>query len=182
MKIYTRKGDKGYTSLIGGTRLSKNHIRIDSYGDVDELNAWIGLLADTLPDARNKDVLIPIQDNLFTLGAQLASDPDKSRMEIPELEEGDITRLEQEIDKMEQSLPTMKSFILPGGAVEISYCHIARAVCRRAERKVIALMEKEQCPGIIAAYLNRLSDFLFMLARKTASDLSVAERKWPLKQ
>src|SRR3954465_5112175 len=132
MKIYTKKGDKGETGLLGGTRVKKSHIRIESYGTVDELNPGIGLIRDQNIDKHSKEILIHIQDRLFTIGSHLASDPEKSKMKLPDIKEEDITALEKEMDAMNDSLPEMKSFVLPGGHTIVSYCHIARCVCRRA--------------------------------------------------
>ncbi len=135
MKIYTKTGDKGQTSLIGGTRVPKHHIRIESYGTVDELNSWIGLINDQIIPGEIKTIFSEIQDRLFTIGSSLAADPKKSKMKIPDLHEADIELLEQQIDAMNEQLPEMRNFILPGGHTTVSYCHIARCVCRRAERK-----------------------------------------------
>ncbi len=178
MKIYTKTGDKGQTSLIGGTKVSKGYIRIHSYGTVDELNSYIGLLRDQQVNESRKDLLKEIQDRLFTIGASLASDPNKSKMKIPDLKEEDITLLEREIDNMNEELPDLKAFILPGGAIPVSYCHIARCVCRRAERQVIELQEKEFVAELVVMYLNRLSDYLFVLARKMGAELKVEEITW----
>src|SRR5581483_734967 len=178
IRIYTKTGDKGQTSLLGGTRVPKHHIRIEAYGTVDELNSWIGLLRDGVSDEHIKAVLIDTQDRLFTVGSSLASDPEKSKMKIPHLAESDITMLEKEIDTMDDVLPEMKSFVLPGGHELVSRCHIARCVCRRAERRVIHLAENEKVDEIIVRYLNRLSDYLFMLARKLTHDLKATEVPW----
>ena len=178
MKIYTKTGDKGQTSLIGGTRVAKHHIRIEAYGTVDELNSWIGLIRDQHIDDHSKKILIEIQDRLFTIGASLASDPEKSKMKIPDLKEEDITLLEKEIDKMNEGLPEMKNFVLPGGHTTVSYCHIARCVCRRAERNTIHLAEENFVAELVVKYLNRLSDHLFVLSRKFTQDLNAEEIKW----
>lgn len=179
MKIYTKTGDKGETSLFGGKRISKAHLRIDTYGTVDELNSHIGLLRDVCSGENDKSLLYTIQNKLFTLGSILASDPakEKSKM-IPDLLESDIQLLEEAIDSMNVVLEPLQSFILPGGHVNISYCHIARCVCRRAERMVVDLSLQESVDELIIRYLNRLSDFLFVLARKIAKDLSIEEIKW----
>lgn len=177
-KIYTKTGDKGQTSLIGGTRVPKHHIRIESYGTVDELNSHIGLIRDQEIDEHSKKVLLEIQDRLFTIGSSLASDPEKSKMKIPDLKEEDVLFLEKEIDKMEEVLPEMKSFVLPGGHTIVSYCHISRCVCRRAERSTIQLSEDAFVDELVIKYLNRLSDYLFVLARKFAFDLNVLEIPW----
>jgi len=177
-KVYTKTGDKGETSLIGGTRVPKHHIRIESYGTVDELNSYIGLIRDQKIDEQSKTVLIEIQDRLFTIGSSLASDPEKSKMKIPDLKEEDIVFLEKEIDKMDESLPEMKSFVLPGGHTTVSFCHIARCVCRRAERLTIQLSENDYVNELVIKYLNRLSDYLFVLSRKLSQDLNASEIPW----
>lgn len=178
MKIYTKKGDSGTTGLIGGTRLPKHHIRIESYGTVDELNSYIGLLRDLIADSEVVNVLLEIQDRLFTIGSHLAADPVKSRMELPKLFETDIVFLEQHIDSMDGQLEPMKFFVLPGGHPTVSHCHIARCVCRRAERLIAHLSENEPVEPIIGAYMNRLSDYLFMLSRLLTKQLGVNETPW----
>jgi len=178
MKIYTKKGDKGETSLLGGTRVPKSHIRIESYGTVDELNSWIGLIRDQKIDAQSKDLLIHIQDRLFTIGSHLASDPSKSGIKIPDIKEEDVVVLEKAIDKMNEVLPEMKSFVLPGGHTTVSYCHIARCICRRAERCAVNLAQSEKVEDLIIKYLNRLSDYLFVLSRKLSQDLQAEEIPW----
>ncbi len=179
MKIYTRTGDSGKTSLIGGTRVGKNNLRIDAYGTVDELNSYIGLLND-LSDDRDgcRATLVEIQDRLFTIGSALASDPQKSRMKIPDLNQEDILLLEREIDRMNNELPELKSFILPGGHALNSHCHIARCICRRAERITTGLSESEPVDALILMYLNRLSDYLFVLARYTSLKRGIPESIW----
>ncbi|MEZ4949557.1 MAG: cob(I)yrinic acid a,c-diamide adenosyltransferase [Saprospiraceae bacterium] len=157
-KIYTKTGDKGETSLFGGKRLPKYHVRIESYGTVDELNSHIGLVRDSIQDKSTRVLLKEIQDRLFTIGSNLASDPAKN-MKIPDLTNADIEMLEKQMDLMEKDLPVLKNFILPGGHPTVSFCHIARCVCRRAERMVVALSEEEQVEPIIMTYLNRLSDY-----------------------
>ena len=179
MKIYTKGGDKGQTTLIGGTRVPKHHIRIESYGTVDELNSWIGVLRDTITDDAVKSLLIEIQDRLFTIGSALATDPEKNtKMKLPELHEEDVLRLEKEIDAIDAAVPPMKSFVLPGGHLTVSHCHVTRCVCRRAERNVIHLSETAPVDALILQYLNRLSDYLFMLSRKLTQDLGVEETPW----
>ena len=178
MKIYTKTGDKGSTSLLGGTRVSKNHIRIESYGEVDELNSFIGLLRDQDIQEDAKNFLLEVQDRLFTIGSSLASDPGKSKVKIPELSQEDIDLLEREIDKMNEVLPEMRSFVLPGGHTFVSFCHIARCVCRRAERHVVRLAQNEEVNELVIIYLNRLSDYLFVLSRKIAFDLKAIETPW----
>ena len=178
MKIYTKTGDKGQTSLFGGKRLPKHHIRIETYGTVDELNSYIGLIRDQDIDKNSINTLIEIQDRLFTIGSILASEPGNEKIKIPQVTIEDITFLEVEIDKMNEHLPEMRSFVLPGGHTTVSYCHITRCVCRRAERLVSQLSEEEDVDLIVLQYLNRLSDFLFVLARKIVVDKSVDEVPW----
>lgn len=178
MKIYTKTGDKGLTSLIGGTRVPKYDLRIESYGTVDELNSYIGMIRDQKIDDYQKEILKEIQDRLFTIGAALASDPDKSKMTIPDLKEADIEMLEKNMDKMNEVLPDLKHFILPGGDQAVSFCHIARCVCRRAERITVHLSEESFVEEKVIIYLNRLSDFLFVLARKLAFDGNLPENVW----
>lgn len=177
-KIYTKTGDKGETSLIGGVRVPKYHLRIESYGTVDELNSYIGLVKESITDEQVKKTLYEIQDRLFTIGSVLASDPAKSKMKIPDLHAEDITLLETEMDTMDATLPPLKNFILPGGTVAASYCHVARCVCRRAERLTVQLATESEVPEIIVRYLNRLSDYLFMLSRKIVQDAGAAETPW----
>jgi cob(I)alamin adenosyltransferase len=178
MKIYTKTGDKGFTSLIGGTRVPKHHLRIESYGTVDELNSYIGLIRDQAIADEDKQTLKEIQDRLFTVGSTLASDPEKSKMKIPDLHEEDIVLLENEIDRMNVVLPELKHFILPGGNPIASYCHIARCVCRRAERIAVHLSEEEWVDDKVVIYLNRLSDYLFTLSRKVIFDNRNEENIW----
>ena len=178
MKIYTKKGDEGSTSLIGGTRVLKSADRIDAYGTVDELNSYIGWVRDLSESKKQKDTLLEIQDRLFTIGSNLAADPEKSRMTLPQLEEKDVEFLEKEIDQMNEDLPEMKSFILPGGHPAVSCCHVSRCVCRRAERAVVHLSENSEVDRLIIKYLNRLSDYLFVLARKFSKDLGIPETPW----
>ena len=185
MKIYTKTGDDGTTALFGGTRVSKHHIRINSYGTVDELNSWVGMLRDQGVESHDAGVLLQIQNHLFTMGAMLATDPEKAklksgkdRLNIPLLHEDDIQLLESEIDQMNKSLPQMTHFILPGGHPTVSTCHIARTVCRRAERMTSLLHEIEPVEEHILSYINRLSDYFFVLARKLSAQLNVDEIKW----
>lgn len=178
MKIYTKTGDKGLTSLIGGTRVPKHHLRIEAYGTVDELNAWVGMIRDQPLDDHSITTLLEIQDRLFTMGSLLAADPEKIKMKLPELNMADIELLEREIDRMDQHLPELKSFILPGGDAVISSIHVARCVCRRAERVVTHLSEESTVNENIAIYLNRLSDYLFTLGRFAAHLLNVVETPW----
>ena len=178
MKIYTKTGDKGTTSLVGGTRVSKADLRIDTYGTVDELNSYIGLVRDQSVNEIRREFLKYIQDRLFTIGSILASEPDNKKHFIPDLHEEDITALEQAMDDMNEVLEPMRSFILPGGHPTESFGHVARTVCRRAERLVIALNESEPVESEVIRSLNRLSDYLFVLSRKMAQELGVEEIKW----
>ncbi|TDG35921.1 cob(I)yrinic acid a,c-diamide adenosyltransferase [Pedobacter changchengzhani] len=178
MKIYTKTGDKGQTSLIGGARVPKYHLRIETYGTVDELNSYIGLISCQDIDESYKLLLKEIQDRLFTIGASLAADPEKSKMKIPDLHESDVVLLEDKIDAMNEELPPLKHFILPGGNTVVSYCHLARCVCRRAERLTVQLAESSFVDERVTVYLNRLSDFLFVLARKLNMDFKAEENIW----
>jgi cob(I)alamin adenosyltransferase len=185
MKIYTKTGDKGTTALFGGTRVPKHHIRIESYGTVDELNSYLGLIRDQNIDSHSKHILIDIQNKLFTVGAILATDPEKAilkngkdRLDIPKITSEDIEILEKEIDTMNETLPPMTHFVLPGGHQMVSFCHISRCVCRRAERFTAALNDLEPVDPNTLAYLNRLSDYLFVLARKLTYDMQALEIKW----
>jgi cob(I)alamin adenosyltransferase len=178
MKIYTKTGDKGQTSLIGGTRVPKHNLRIECYGTVDELNSYIGLIRDQDIAAKHKEILKEIQDRLFTIGAGLATDPEKSKMKIPDLHTADIELLENEIDRMDGELPALRHFILPGGSNAVSFCHIARCVCRRAERLAVHLGEHSFVEEKTVIYLNRLSDYLFTLARKIGNEQQIAENEW----
>ena len=185
MKIYTKTGDKGKTSLFGGTRVAKHNLRIEAYGTVDELNSHIGLLRDQKIDKKTIEVLVKIQNELFTLGSMLATPKEKEilksgkeRLNIPKITEEDILFLELEIDAMNANLPQMTNFILPGGHTIVSFCHIARTVCRRAERIVVNLSETETINPITISYLNRLSDYLFVLARKLTIDNHITEVPW----
>lgn len=185
MKIYTKTGDNGTTALFGGTRVAKHHIRIESYGTIDELNSWLGLIRDQAIDSHSKKIISVIQDKLFTVGAILATDPEKAilkngkeRLNIPKIDTTDIELLEKEMDAMDIQLPQMTHFILPGGHTTVSYCHIARTVCRRAERMASLLSENEPFDEQVLMYINRLSDYLFVLARKLSLDLKAEEIKW----
>ena len=179
-KIYTKTGDSGKTSLIGGTKVPKSHIRIESYGTIDELNSYIGLCGDLITDEECKIVLKEIQDRLFTIGSSLACDPDKEPlMKIPDLLEDDILYLEKDIDRMMDALPAMKHFVLPGGHPAVSTLHIARCVCRRAERICVHMAEENIfIDPLVIKYINRLSDHLFALSRYVAHLLNVPEVKW----
>ena len=178
MKVYTKKGDTGTTQLIGGRRVSKSSIRIESYGTVDELNSFIGLIRDQEIDALYKTQLIEIQDRLFTIGSHLANDTNNSNMKLPSISELDVENLEKWMDEMDELLPEMKSFVLPGGHVAVSHCHVARCVCRRAERVIVLLKENDFVEEIIYKYINRLSDYLFVLSRKLTLDLHAEEQPW----
>ena len=181
MKIYTRTGDKGTTALLGGTRVPKHHIRIESYGTVDELNSFVGLLRDQDLDAPCHEMLLQIQDRLLTIGSLLATDPVKKppkSLQIAGISESHISVLEKEMDRMNSDLPEMTHFILPGGHQAVSVCHICRSVCRRAERHATALFDIQPFEKNILVYLNRLSDYFFVLARKLSKDLQASEIQW----
>ncbi len=179
-KIYTKTGDQGKTSLIGGTKVPKSHIRIESYGTVDELNSYIGLVSDMFEDEHVRLILKEVQDRLFTIGSSLACDPDKdTKMEIPDLKEEDVTLLEKEMDAMNEILPVMKNFILPGGHPAISTTHVARCVCRRAERACVNMQQQDMfIEPLVIKYINRLSDYLFVLARYIGHAMHVPEVVW----
>jgi len=177
-KIYTKGGDKGETSLLGGTRVSKSHERVEAYGNLDELNSFIGLIRDQDINPHYRDVLGRIQEVIFISEALVARDPEKETRKLPEFGDDDILILEHEIDTMNDELPGLKNFILPGGHTIVSYCHIARTVCRRAERSLIGLRKNNPVDEIIIRFVNRLSDYLFVLARKTGKDLGAEERSW----
>jgi len=185
MKIYTKTGDTGKTSLFGGTRVPKYHLRIEAYGTVDELNSYIGLIRDQKIDKHTKEILLKIQNGLFTLGSMLATPPEKEilksgkeRLNINKVSEESVVLLENEIDKMNESLPSMTHFILPGGHTTVSFCHIARCICRRAERIATQLSDESSINPQILVYLNRLSDYLFVLARKLTVDNQAQEIPW----
>lgn len=178
MKIYTKTGDQGTTALFGGKRVSKADLRIDAYGTVDELNSWIGLLRDQPVNEQRVQILIEIQDRLFTIGSMLAAEPGNSKIKIPLLAPTDVTFLEEQIDKMEAELEPLHFFVLPGGHQSVSFCHLARTVCRRTERLVIALNSSEGVDQLVIQYLNRLSDFLFVLSRKMTAELKISETPW----
>lgn len=179
LKIYTKTGDQGTTALFKGKRVPKHHLRIESYGNLDELNSWLGLIRDQDIAPHYKMVLCKIQEQLFTAGAILATEPDKDkRLKIPRMQAKDSIFLEKEIDQMNEALPPMTHFILPGGHTTVSYCHVARTICRRAERAIVLLHEAAAQPEPLLAYINRLSDYLFVLARKLSKDLNAEEVKW----
>jgi len=178
MKIYTKRGDSGQTSLLGGTRVDKHHDRIEAYGTVDELNSYIGLIRDQDINQALKPTLIKIQNDLFAIGSILASDPGKPKIKIPSIVESDISLLENAMDEWSEVLPEMRSFILPGGHPIVSHIHVARCICRRAERNTNKLNSSIQLSAPVLQYLNRLSDYLFLLARKVGADLKVEEIPW----
>ena len=179
MKIYTKTGDKGQTALIGGRRVSKADLRIDAYGTVDELNSWIGLVRDQPVNAERKSLLKEIQDLLFTIGTELATDPEKPpHRSMPAITPGDVLELEQAMDAMDIALPQLRAFVLPGGHESVSFCHLARTVCRRAERLVTILNNESPIDELVLQYLNRLSDYLFVLSRTMAQELNAEEIAW----
>lgn len=178
MKIYTKTGDKGTTALFGGKRVSKADDRIEAYGTIDELNSYIGLLRDQEVNTIRKDELIEIQDRLFTVGSILATEPGNTKVKVPELWEEDVSFLENKMDTMSETLPEMRFFVLPGGHQSVSFCHIARCVCRRAERLTILLTGSTEVPDLVIKYLNRLSDYLFVLSRMMTQELSAEEVPW----
>ncbi|MEM6318721.1 MAG: cob(I)yrinic acid a,c-diamide adenosyltransferase [Bacteroidota bacterium] len=178
MKIYTKTGDKGTTALFGGTRLPKNHVRIEAYGTVDEANSFIGLVRDSLTDETLRAELKSIQETLFTVGSHLAADPSKDNLWLPAIEDSEVLLLENGIDRMQAALPELKNFILPGGHPVVSYCHVVRCVSRRAERHVVELAENETVAPILGQYLNRLSDYFFVLARFVGQLLGAKEVVW----
>jgi cob(I)alamin adenosyltransferase len=178
MKIYTKTGDQGTTSLFGGKRVSKADLRIETYGTVDELNSWMGVVRDQQVNATRSETLIAIQDRLFTIGSMLATEPGNTKVKIPSLSESDVTFLEKEIDAMEAMLEPMRFFVLPGGHQAVSFCHVTRTVCRRAERLTIALNAVETVAPLVIQYLNRLSDYLFVLSRKMTAELGSTETPW----
>ena len=182
MKIYTKGGDKGETSLLGGTRISKSHERVEAYGNLDELNSFIGLIRDQNIDPHYREVILRVQENLFVAEALIAKDPEQQVPGLPTLSENDVLFLEKEIDTMNEQLPILNNFILPGGNTVVSFCHVARTVCRRTERSLIRLNQNSPVEDIIIQYLNRLSDYLFVLARKTGIDSGAIETPWITKK
>ena len=180
MKIYTKTGDKGKTALFGGSRIPKHNVRIEAYGSVDELNSFVGQLRDNSKDEDLNKELLAIQNDLFTIGSELATLPG-SKVKTPHISVSDIERLEVLIDKMEAELPALRAFIIPGGHPLVSICHIARTVCRRAERKIVLLIETEEVPDPIVSYMNRLSDTFFVMARKLAKDNGAEDIEWQQK-
>ncbi|MEI8203482.1 MAG: cob(I)yrinic acid a,c-diamide adenosyltransferase [Bacteroidota bacterium] len=177
-KIYTKTGDKGETTLIGGQRVPKYHDRIEAYGTLDELNSFVGLLRDSVEEENLKDKLLMIQNNLFVAESILAKGEGEVTRNLPQLSEADVNFLELEIDRMNESLPVLSNFLLPGGHPIVSYSHVARCVCRRAERIIIRVSESYQVPSLLIQYLNRLSDYFFVLSRKLSQDLQVPEIIW----
>jgi len=182
MKIYTKTGDQGTTALFGGKRVSKAELRIDAYGTVDELNSWMGMVRDQEVNRMRQDIFIEIQNNLFVIGSILATEPGNEKVKIPSLVESDIVTLEKAIDAMESELPPLKFFVLPGGHISVSTCHVTRTVCRRAERLAVALHNEAAIDTGVIRYLNRLSDYLFVLSRKVAHELGVEETPWKPKK
>lgn len=178
MKIYTRTGDEGSTALFGGSRVSKADLRIDAYGTVDELNAFLAVLRDQEVNRKRVHFLVHIQERLFTIGSMLATVPGNTTVKIPRLVEGDPETLEEAIDQMEAHLQPLRNFVLPGGHVSISHCHVARTVCRRAERTIVALNQTEVVDPLVVKYMNRLSDYLFVLARTMSAELGITETPW----
>ena len=178
MKIYTKTGDQGTTALFGGQRLPKSDLRIEAYGTIDELNSHVGLLRDQAVNGVRKEILVEIQDRLFTIGSILATEPGNTKVKIPSLQESDVQFLEKEIDQMDLQLPPMKHFVLPGGHPSVSIGHVVRTVCRRAERLVIELNSQRPVDALVIKYLNRLSDYFFMLCRMMAHELKIEETPW----
>ncbi len=183
MKVYTKTGDDGTTGLIGGTRVKKWDLRLESYGTIDELNSYIGLLRCQALNQKQTETLVAIQNHLFVLGANLATDVSKTNFrETLSSGEEEIALLEKEIDRMQEKLPSMKCFVLPGGNTTVSFCHIARTVCRRAERLVAHLSAETDVNPNVMKFLNRLSDYLFVLSRQISNDQNVKEIPWILKK
>ncbi len=178
MKIYTKTGDQGKTSLLGGSRVAKYHLRIEAYGTVDELNSALGLLRSMEVGERIQGILVEIQNKLFTIGSLLASEPGEPKIKLPKLSENDIVYLEEKIDEMDETLPPMRNFVLPGGHPAVAQAHVARCVCRRAERIVLHLKDESDVRPEIPIFLNRLSDFFFVLSRKLSQDLDAEEIPW----
>ncbi|MBT4345575.1 MAG: cob(I)yrinic acid a,c-diamide adenosyltransferase [Flavobacteriales bacterium] len=178
MKIYTKKGDSGSTQLLGGTIVKKNHIRLECYGTIDELNAFVGNIYDDIEKKSHKKFLYKIQNQLFNLGSCIAYDGKKSTLNLPNISENDVSLIESEIDKIDNKLPVLKNFILPSGHTIASKCHIARTVCRRAERNLIAIEQDESINHLHLIYLNRLSDYLFVLARSILMENDIPAVEW----
>jgi cob(I)alamin adenosyltransferase len=178
MKIYTKKGDKGKSQLLGGSMVDKNHIKLECYGTIDELNSFIGNIYDQEISIFHKEILFKIQNQLFNLGSIISFDGEKDKIKLPNITTQNIKMMEKAIDKMEEELPMLKAFILPSGHPTASKCHIARTVCRRAERNLVALSQEEQIDNLHMQYLNRLSDYLFVLARAILKDKNAQEIQW----
>jgi cob(I)alamin adenosyltransferase len=178
MKVYTKKGDDGTTSLYGGTRVQKDHRRIEAYGTVDELNSFIGVVMAYLDNKVDVDFWQGIQSRLFDIGAILATDGKKKGLFLPEIKETHIEEMEIAIDRMEENLEPLTHFILPSGHISVAHCHVARTVCRRAERAVVSLSHDEAISELIIKYLNRLSDLLFVMSRELGRKFDVVELKW----
>lgn len=178
MKIYTKTGDKGTTALFGGKRVAKNDLRVEAYGTIDELNSWLGLLRDQPINTIRQNLLIQIQNDLFVIGSILATEPGNEKVKIPSLKPEHILDLEKAMDEMDASLPPMRFFVLPGGHPIVSHCHVARTVCRRAERNVLSLHQQETVSDVVLQYINRLSDYLFVLSRKLTQELQAPEVPW----
>ncbi|WP_372750922.1 cob(I)yrinic acid a,c-diamide adenosyltransferase [Labilibaculum sp.] len=178
-KVYTKTGDSGTTGLIGGTRVPKHHMRLEAYGTVDELNSYIGLIRSHDIESRSKEILLIIQNKLFLIGSRLATDEEKSdlKQKLP-IEEADVLLLEAEMDRMDEELPELNNFVLPGGSMANGFCHVARTVCRRAERRANQLSSEIDINPLLLKYLNRLSDYLFVLSRKVLFDANESEIKW----
>lgn len=177
-KIYTKTGDEGTTALFGGKRVSKSELRIESYGTLDEVNSWVGVLRDQEVNKSRHAELIEIQDRLFTIGSMLAAEPGNTKVKVPQLMASDITFLEERIDAMETKLEPMKVFVLPGGHASVSFGHVTRTVCRRAERLIIALHNQEPVDALVLKYMNRLSDYFFVLCRSMTAELKAPEAPW----
>lgn len=178
MKIYTKRGDTGYTSLLSGEQVAKHHERIEAYGTIDELNSFIGLLRAGKLNNDDKIFLIKIQNKLFNLGSNLAVTTNNKKFKLPDIDKEDIAFLENEIDKIDLHLPKLKNFVLPGGNQTVAYCHVCRSICRRAERLIVKLSANNQIDGQIIKYINRLSDYFFQLSRKITSELNIEEEIW----
>ena len=178
MKVYTKKGDKGKTQLLGGSMVNKNHIKLECYGTIDELNAFIGNIYDQEISSFHKEILLKIQNQLFNLGSIISFDGKKDKIKLPNVTAENIEMMEKAIDKMEETLPMLKNFILPSGHPTASICHIARTVCRRAERNLVALGQEEIIDNLHIQYLNRLSDYLFVLARAILKENNAIEIEW----
>lgn len=178
MRVYTRTGDKGKTSLASGNRVSKFHPRLEAYGSVDELNSHLGLLSSEVPDLEAKKLILRIQNRVFAISSRLAVDDESMAAKLPRIKDADIVDLENDMDRMLDLLPPLNNFILPGGHPLVAQCHVARTVCRRVERIMVSLAEQIEIDENMIIYINRLSDYLFVLARKTGKDLNIQELLW----